>query len=153
MLQGNYHGGELKKDDYDHGHHGMKLGDFVSHKHSRKCNLTEANVLAVRMYTTSSYGKLNNPLRSKCADPSFHHPFKMTVYYLDEGLKLLRTVAAQKEEEFSKRQLLYRGMKDGEMNTGDLMKIGGIDRAPMSTSIKIDTAVNYATVCICSMNI
>ena len=140
MPQGKYHGGKLFKGEYDYGHHGMKLGEFASHKHSGRSELSEANVLAVRIYTTSSYRNFNNPLRKQRSP----HPFKMSVYHLDDGLRKLRTVAANKKETFSKKQHLYRGVEGMEMDSGDLKKFGGIERAPMSTSDKRETAESYA---------
>jgi hypothetical protein len=140
VTQGTYHGGKLEKGDYDHGHRGMKLGEFVSHKHSRLSELSEANVLGVRIYTTSSYANLNNPLRKQ----RLPHPFKKSVYHLDEGLRKLRTVAANKKETFCKIQHLYRGMNGRKMKTEELKESGGIEMALMSTSNKRETAVSYA---------
>ena len=143
-MQREYHGGELLPDEYDKDHYGMMLADFVAHKHSKGCKLSEANVLAVRLYTTSCYQKLSTPLRFKCTDPSFDHPLKMTVYYLAEGLSALRTIAAKDEEKYSRKKLLYRGMKGREMDTEKLKAKGGIERALMSTSDKRDTAYAYS---------
>ena len=43
VTQGTHHGGKLEEGDYDHGHRGMKLADFVSHKCSQDSGLSEAN--------------------------------------------------------------------------------------------------------------
>jgi len=145
LLQGCYHGGNLEDGEYDYEHNGLKLRDFVFHKHSQGCDLSEAHVLAVRIYTTSSYPKLNRPLRNRPVVPGktrfLPHPFRMTVYYLDEGLRKLRTVAAKKQY-FSDKSLLYRGVY-GELNEEELEKSGGIERAPMSTSNQMHTAASY----------
>jgi len=160
VSQGTYHGGKLDKEDYDHGHDGRKLKDFVSYSNSHGSHLSEANALAARIYTTSSYKRLNSPLRFRCSKGDFDHPFKMTVYYLDEGLRQLRTVAAaqsaaqNESREFSKQHRFYRGMKGMEANLHKL-KIGGTERALMSTSNKREVAAAYAgalkeeEVCMC----
>jgi len=140
LPQGKYHGGKLSKEEYDCGHHGMELEDFVCHKYSRLSELSEANVLGVRIYTTSSYANLNNPLRKQ----RLPHPFKMSVYHLDEGLRKLRTVAANKKKTFCKMQHLYRGICGRKMKTEELKESGGIERALMSTSNKRETAESYA---------
>ena len=80
LETGFYHGGRLAEDDFDYGHHGMTLDDFVKHKHARVAELSRANVLALRLYTTSSFPKFNGPLRAGACP----HPLKMTVYYLAE---------------------------------------------------------------------
>ena len=140
LFQGKYHGGKLEDGDYDNGHEGMKLEDFLSHKYSRSCGLSEGHVLAVRIYTTSSYPSLNVPMRKK----KKAHPLKMTMYHLDEGLRKLRTVAAtQRPEDFSKLHLYYRGMTGVAMNCETLIH-GGIERAPMSTSNKREVAESYS---------
>lgn len=61
--------------------------------------LSRANVLALRLYTTSSFPLFNGPLRAGVCP----HPLRMTVYYLAEGLKALRRVEARAApEEFNK---------------------------------------------------
>ena len=58
-AKGSYHGGSLRPGDYDYGHAGMCLEDFVGHEHSRLARLTKAHLLALRMYTTSSYARIH----------------------------------------------------------------------------------------------
>ena len=94
------------------------LQNFVSHKDSRSCNLSEANVLAIRIYSTSSYGQLNVPLRNRLFVPCaivpgkkrfLPHPFKLTVYYLATGLRQLRVGAVQRgSDDFGSTVLHYR---------------------------------------------
>jgi hypothetical protein len=73
---------------------GKSLADFVGHQNSKIAKLTECNVLATRLYTTSSYRRFNVPLRSVVKP----HPFRMSIYYLDESLRHLRKVDATSEE-------------------------------------------------------
>ena len=35
LETGLYHGGRIEDDDFDYGHHGMKLDDFMKHKHAK----------------------------------------------------------------------------------------------------------------------
>ena len=40
LETGYYHGGRIQEDDFDYGHHGMTLDDFVKHKHAKVCALS-----------------------------------------------------------------------------------------------------------------
>ena len=162
IKSGKYHGGELDPGEYDAGNKGKRLLDFVDHQHSQDSKISECNALAARLYTTSSYKRFNVPLR-KHEDDIPHpvpHPFKMTVYYLDEGLRAMRTIAAQENpKKFSQDRRLYRGMKGMTIFNSDgrpveALEVGGIERAPMSTTVQRHTAASYAgalseKVCMC----
>mmetsp|Transcript_25903 Transcript_25903/g.82015 ORF Transcript_25903/g.82015 Transcript_25903/m.82015 type:complete len:256 (-) Transcript_25903:1248-2015(-) len=104
MATGKYHGGSLGQNEFDGGHSGMRLQDFVNHEHCRKANLEPPHVVALRAYTSSSYPCFNSPLRDKIKP----HPFKMTVYYLNEAIKLLRTIAAEAADGTFKQEVLIR---------------------------------------------
>mmetsp|Transcript_3326 Transcript_3326/g.7156 ORF Transcript_3326/g.7156 Transcript_3326/m.7156 type:complete len:342 (-) Transcript_3326:3-1028(-) len=139
--KGYYHGGRITRGDFDYGHAGMRLEDFMMSKHAQVAELSKVQVLALRLYTTSSYPLFNGPLR-KGQNP---HPLRMTVYHLAEALKCLRRVEAQEApEEFNKVMLLYRGMKDTSLDQQKFMDVGGTETAPMSTSAKKDVALSYA---------
>jgi hypothetical protein len=49
--------------------------------------LKEHHILALRIYTTSSYAKINDPLRS--VPPQRPHPFAATTFFIDQGIKVL----------------------------------------------------------------
>ena len=52
--------------------------------------LLDSHVLALRLYTTSTYDSINKPLRT---DPATQpHPFAITTYFVSQGIKLLRYV-------------------------------------------------------------
>ena len=111
IQKGSYHGGTLDAEQYDMDNWNKKLVDFVQHKHAMCAHLTDCHVLVSRLYTTSSYKRINGPLR-KCIHP---HPFKMAVYYLDEALRQLRVVEAKPRKHggnptFSEDQELFRGL-------------------------------------------
>ena len=83
----------------------------------------------------------------------------MTVYYLDEGLRAMRTIEAQNHpEKFRQDHRLYRGMKGmtifSDGRPVKALEVGGIERAPMSTTVQRHTAASYAgalseKVCMC----
>ena len=142
IEKGEYHGGKLEKDDFDRGHAGMKIKDFIDHPNSKIAHLNICNVLALRLYTTNSYPRFNRPLR----DDVCPHPFQMSVYYLDDALHKLRRVESEQDEDnYIKEVVLYRGMKDMELsNTEGFLKRGGCEKAPMSTTPNRDVALKYA---------
>ena len=93
------------------------------------------------MYTSSSYPCFNRPLRERQKP----HPFAMSVYYLADGLKKLRAVAAQIDPEgFTKEVVLWRGMQDLTLDKDEFAKKGGTELAPMSTSHSQSVAFKYA---------
>ena len=124
----------------DRGRHGETLADFVSHPHSVKSGLTLAHVLALRLYTSAAYKSINAPLRDRGRQAP--HPFPVTVNLIAEGLKRLRTVAADlpgAHETLS----LWRGMRN--LRVGDAFTTeGGTEIAPMSATTDLSVALRYA---------
>jgi predicted transcriptional regulator len=75
---------------------GKTLAALVEHPHAKTARLKRHHVLALRMYTTQSYGRINDPLRQ---DPPMQpHPFAATTYFISEGIKKLRAVAAERPD-------------------------------------------------------
>ena len=70
----------------DKGRRGETLVDFFLSEQAHKCNLSIEEVASLRLYTTSTYKLINNPLR----DQIFPHPLAITTSYLYSGLKKLR---------------------------------------------------------------
>ena len=95
-------------------------------------------MLALRLYTTTSYPQFNNPLR-KGQKP---HPFAFSVIFLAEGLKILKSIAAQSAD-FTKERTLWRGMAN-MIVLEEFKQCGGTELAPMSTSASKATAYSYA---------
>eukprot|EP00961_Rhodomonas_salina_P013222 177830-Rhodomonas_salina.3 len=147
IATGKYHGGELKEGEFDEGHAGMTLPDFVSHETSKTAALDIEEVLALRLYTTSSFPCFNSYFRSvelgegRDVPP---HPFHMSVFHLDQGLKKLRTIGAKDPEKFNAIEYFYRGMKDMELDFLQFRKCGGTELAPMSTTSSLAVAKSYA---------
>ena len=140
IESGRYHGGALLPEDYDFGHDGMCLDDFVNHERAKLAKLKRVHVIALRLYTSSSYWLINGPLRTR-VNP---HPFRMTVYYLAQAIRKLRAASAALDpDEFVREVALWRGMKDMSMDMGDFLARGGTELAPMSTSTSQQRAFMY----------
>ena len=55
---------------------GKTLAHLAAHPHARIAKLERVHVLALRLYTTSSYARVNDPLRKE--PPQRPHPFAAT---------------------------------------------------------------------------
>ncbi len=94
----------------DQGHEGMVLQDFVEHEHSKTADLNEAEVVALRLYTTSAFRHINNPLRDQARISSGEpHPLPVTVMLITSGIKKLRAIDA-KGDAATQSMVLWRGM-------------------------------------------
>ena len=70
---------------------GMTLEDiFDAAIAARQAGLTLAHVLALRLYTTSAFKSINEPLRKLAEGSQEAHPLPCTVYLIYDGLKKLR---------------------------------------------------------------
>ena len=123
----------------DQGRNGEVFADFVSHSSSRQANLSDAHVLALRLYTTPCYESLNKPLRDTARESA--HPFAATVGFLNEGIRRLRSVGAVSETA-NEGQVLWRGMANISVSD-EFMSTGGTEVAPMSTTSSLEVAVQY----------
>jgi len=125
---------------------GMRLEDFVSHPSAQLANLTEAHVVALRLYTTQAFKSINNPLRDRERFARGEaHPLPATVALLRDALGKLRAVEAEQNagESAMRRVDLYRGMKDVTA-PASFMAQGGTELAPMSTTCDLDVAMKYS---------
>jgi hypothetical protein len=118
------------------------LDDLMLHPHVQMAKLERHHVLALRLYTTESYRKINDPLRS---DPPVRpHPFAATTYFVSEGIKKLRAVSAQLPDAHECR-VFWRGMKDLGLDSAAFLEKGGTDFGCVSTSANESVAVhNFA---------
>ena len=71
---------------------GVSIEDLVAHPHAVMAKLQAHHVVSLRLYTTSSYCRVNDPLRQ--VPPQRPHPFAATTFFIDQGIKLMRAVAA-----------------------------------------------------------
>jgi hypothetical protein len=125
---------------------GMRLSDFASLPDARSVGLSEAHVLALRLYTTAAYQSINAPLRD--AARTAEHPFPATVFLLEQALKKLRAARLHRAEhaadgEATQPLVLYRGMRYMDVPESFRAK-GGTEAAPMSTTSSLNVAVRYA---------
>ena len=124
----------------DKGRTGMRFIDFLMHKKAQEARLTEAEVLALRLYTTAAYKHMNNPLRDDARyRAGVMCPLPVTTYHAVEGIKKLRALNAGSNQ----KAVLWRGMRSVRV-TEEFMKEGGTELAFMSTTSDINVAVRYS---------
>jgi hypothetical protein len=127
---------------------GTKLEYFLNHDNAKKARLDEAEVVALRLYTTMAYKFMNNPLRDeKRRNDKNPCPLPVTTAFAGEGIKKLRKLNApdksmtQKSPSNSKSRqgmrTLYRGMR--AMKAADeFLEQGGTELAFMSTTASLE---------------
>ena len=111
----------------DEGRKGESFADFVNHRHAKTAQLSDAHVLALRLYTTAAFVSLNVPLRElgtgQCEDGgdlsperSRGHQFPITIKFVTEAIKQLRAIEAQRNSERDSQGApqpeLWRGLRD-----------------------------------------
>ena len=112
----------------------MRLADFVDHPDARVAALSDAHVLALRLYTTLVYKSINTPLRKLAHTPAAGsasarpHPLPVTVAFLSEAIKKLRAVAgaSQGDTTASGRDRTSHG----DTSNVHESKQGGVDATP-----------------------
>lgn len=104
----------------------------------KKANLSKYHVLALMLYTTSSYASINEPLRKTPIEQP--HPFAVTLFYISEAIKRLRIV--QTETIFPKTY--WRGLKDRKLSEAFFKANGGTEYGCMSTSALKEIAFDFA---------
>lgn len=111
----------------DHGRAGERLFDFVAMDEARTAQLSPAHVVALRLYTTSVYQSINQPLRGNPTGTP--HPLPCTVAFLSEGIRRLRAVDAVRADTALMPLDLWRGLKDCR-STKEFDAEGGSEFAP-----------------------
>lgn len=106
---------------------------------AKGAKLKREHVLALRLYTTTSYKSVNMPLRNQS---SSQHPLAVTTYFINEGLKKLRYYAGSLPDAYSP-QTLWRGMKDVSL-TQAFIHQGGCEFSCLSTSPLKEVAIEFA---------
>ena len=92
MVNGN--DGTGTRERRDHGHLGLRLDDFAGMKEAVRAELSMAEVAALRLYTTSTFRLINDPLRAHAPK----HPLAVTVLHISRALKKLRALHMHSEE-------------------------------------------------------
>jgi hypothetical protein len=125
----------------DIGNAGMTLDDFLKQPDARKAQLTKAHVLALRLYTSNSFWRVNKPLRDGCTEVS-PHPYAATTYYIHDGIMKLRVI---READATAVRTFWRGM-DNMGVTEEFLAQGGTEMACMSTTAFRAVARTFAKV-------
>ena len=111
------------------------LDELMKHQSSIAATLDRSHVLALRLFTTSSYKKINDHLR-KQTQP---HPFAATTYYISEGIKKLRALAPTTQSTVN----YWRGVKDRELSQ-EFRDNGGTELACLSATTSEEVALSFA---------
>jgi hypothetical protein len=125
----------------DHGRNGVRPSHFTSHVIAQEAGLSEAEVYALRVYTTLAYQHINNPLRDD-ARYVRHEPVPLPVltHFAASAIKKLRSVRARMQEQ---EVVVWRGMRSVRVSEA-FMRDGGTELAFMSTTTDLRVAVRYA---------
>ena len=113
------------------------LEELMAHPHAQMAKLGRHHILALRLYTTDSYSKINDPLRKD--PPERPHPFAATTFFISEGIKMLRAVAANLPDAHTPL-IFWRGMRNLGL-TAEFMAKGGTEFACVSTTASEAVAV------------
>eukprot|EP00301_Raphidiophrys_heterophryoidea_P024005 c7660_g1_i2.p1 GENE.c7660_g1_i2~~c7660_g1_i2.p1 ORF type:complete len:826 (+),score=231.93 c7660_g1_i2:349-2478(+) len=141
-------GNDLQVKRRDVGNEGRTLQDFCKLNQALTAELRECDVVALRLYTSSTFRQINQPLRARSKTQhdsgswkSNPHPLPATTYFIYHALKKLRAVnlAAAKFEPVT----LWRGLRDKTVHSTFLAR-GGADFACMSTSTDLRVVAKYA---------
>ena len=124
----------------DLGRDSKTLKDFMEDPKAQQAKLSEAEVVAMRLYTTIAYQFMNNPLRD---DERYNRgepcPLPVTTYFAWNGIKKLRSLHVE-----SGAVTLYRGMRNLNVDDDFMNQArGGTELAFMSTTVDLRVAVRY----------
>jgi hypothetical protein len=151
---------EYKNGTRDKGRNGKKLAYFLEHDNVKDAKLSEAEVVAMRLYTTIAFKFMNYPLRDK--DRYIRNeecPLPVTTAFALDGVKKMRQLHTKKKtkgtannttekkpDEVSipvdQQNVLWRGMSNLEVSK-EFMVHGGTELAFMSTTTDLNVAVRY----------
>ena len=118
----------------------VTIDELMQTKQVLTSGIERHHVLALRLYTTSSYRLINNPLRT--VPPTQPHPVAATTYFISDAIKKLRAVGAEQTDAFVP-VVYWRGLAGMSLST-EFMEQGGTEYGCMSTSAARDIAVEFA---------
>lgn len=113
----------------------VTLEALLATKQAKTAHLELHHVLALRLYTTSSYSRVNDPLRENPLPKQ--HPFAATAMFIRDGIRKLRAVDAKSGATDTK--VFWRGMKNLSLSK-KFGEEGGAEFACMSTTSDIKIA-------------
>jgi hypothetical protein len=119
----------------------MTMEELMKCSDVRDAGLETHHVLALRLYTTSTFRSINNPMRQ--SPPVLPHPFAATMYYISDALSKLREVQGKDETVRNETLVFWRGMKDLQI-TEEFIRTGGSEMACMSTTSDQKVAEEFA---------
>ena len=123
----------------DQGRDAMSLLDFLNNPKATQASLSEAEVVAIRLYTFVGYIFMNMPLRD---DERYARgepcPLPVTTHFAESGLRKLRGLHINGSE-----MTLWRGLRNLEA-ADDFMTLGGTDLGFMSMTMNLGVAVRYS---------
>ena len=97
----------------DKGRTGMSLKDFLLDQRAKDAHLTEEEVVSIRLYSTSAYKFMNDPLRDDARyEAQKPCPLAVASYWAQSGIKKLRSIVFHSNV---KPPPVYRGMRNLEV--------------------------------------
>ena len=123
-------------------HHNKTLDNFCDAEQAKVACLKKAHVIALRLYTSNSFYRINAPLRDGSPKP---HPFPATVFFIYDGLRRLRDLnkkAYERDRSKMDERIYWRGLSDVAILDGGITQ--GCDRGCMSTSRDQKEAIKWA---------
>lgn len=117
----------------------LSLDELMQHPAAVAARLRKHHVLALRMYTTSTFKSINEPMRQRVRP----HPLGATTYFISEAIKLLRVVKGAASKALIGDQVYWRGLADLKLDT-EFLQAGGTEFACMSTTTNRDVAMEFA---------
>jgi hypothetical protein len=127
----------------DKGRNGVRPAYFISHSCARDADLSEGEVLSLRIYTTFVYKTMNNPLRD---DERYARrvpvPLPAISKMADDAIRKLRALRA-KAGAAGRNSVVWRGMRDLRVSEA-FMREGGTELGFMSTTTDLRVAVRYS---------
>ena len=77
----------------DNGNGGKRLADFMQHADAVAAKLEPPHAASLRLYSSSSFRRINDPLRNRASSAAAPHPLAATALFVDKALRKLRVVA------------------------------------------------------------
>lgn len=114
------------------------LDEILAHPSAQRAELKRHHVLALRLYTTPFFERINDPLRKE----QHPHPFAATVLFIADGIEKLRTIHADGADANVLR-VFWRGLKDLDVDAAFMQK-GGTELACLSATASPEVAAGFA---------
>lgn len=117
------------------------IDELMAYPDVQDAGIERHHVLALRLYTTSTYKSINDPMRQD--PPVLPHPFAATLYYISDALSKLREVQGKDPMRRNSSLVFWRGMKNLQI-AEEFVQTGGTEMACMSTTSSQGVAQEFA---------